>query len=312
MKYKTHWVITFSLGLAIYSLCAASTAPLAGNTAESNLVLPPDSLSDAIDQIKANMVLVNGGTYTMGNKSPDHEFDNDENEKPAHIVSVGSFYISKYDVTVRDFELFVKETGFKTEAEKFGFSALRGDDNQIKQYGLNWRYNGNGKKLEENQKNFPVLFISWNDAVEYCRWISLKTGKKFRLPTEAEWEYAARGGDKSKGLKYAGSINLDEVAWTGDNSGGTVHPVGQKLPNELGLYDMSGLVYQWVNDWDFGGYYAISPKDNPKGAEKGQYRVIRGGSWNRPGATFHRISLRHSRFPEMSNGNCGFRLAMNL
>ncbi len=270
-------------------------------------------VTGTMSSILDNMVLIEGGTYTMGSKVKEHQFENDENEKPAHDVTLNSFYLSKYDVTMKDFELFINETGYKTEAERFGYSALRGDDNQLRIYGLNWKCNGQGKPVTtEAEKQQPVVFVTWNDAIAYCTWLSKKTGKKFRLPTEAEWEYAARGGNKGRGYKYPGSDSLDLVAWTGDNSGKMLHPVGGKAPNELGLYDMCGLVYQWCSDWDFGLYYEISPIKDPQGPDCGSYKIIRGGAWNRPSDTFHRISLRHSRFPEMSNCNCGFRVAEDL
>ena len=257
----------------------------------------------------ANMVLVEGGEFSMGSADDVWHADNGANEKPVHQVTLYDFYISKYDVTVKDFEIFVNETGYKTEAERCGYSSLGPMDNLQKVYGLTWRCNGQGKVLAKKEKLQPVVFVTWNDANEYCKWLSQKTGRKFRLPTEAEWEYAARGGKQSKGYSYPGGNDIDSVAWTGDNSGKTIHPVGQKKPNELGLYDMCGNVYQWISDWDSGIYYSISPPVNPKGPECGTEHIIRGGAWNRPGAAFHRMTLRHSRTPETSNFNCGFRIA---
>jgi formylglycine-generating enzyme required for sulfatase activity len=270
-----------------------------------------DSVNKILEEIQSNMVLVDGGKYTMGNKVHEHQFIDDENEKPAHDVILSSFYICKYDVTVKEFEAFVEETGYQTSAEKFGFSAIKGDDNQFKRYGLTWRCNVAGKLLNENEKHQPVVFVSWYDAIAFVRWLKLKTGQKFRLPTEAEWEYSATGGKKSKGYKYSGSNVFDSIGWSGDNSGGIIHAVGQKLPNELGLYDMCGLEYQWLSDWAYGLYYYISPLNDPKGPTTGGVRIIRGGAWNRPNAMFQRITLRHARFPESSTSNCGFRLAMD-
>ena len=306
-------IVFLLFSLNIHCLCAQTNPAMSSPKSETKQISGKysDSLKIWIDRTLSNMVLVDKGTYTMGNKSETHDFD-DESERPAHSVTVNSFYISKYDVTVRDFEMFVNETGYKTEAEKFGFSILGTIDKGIRTYKINWKCNSKGQPLKENEKDQPVLYVSFNDAVEYCRWLSSKSGKKFRLPTEAEWEFAARGGIKSKGYKYAGSDDLNSVAWTGDNSNGAVHPVGQKAPNELGLYDMNGLVYQWCSDWDFGGYYSISPSDNPKGPSGGSLRVIRGGAWNRKDADFQRISLRHSRHSFESNNNCGFRLVSDL
>ena len=131
------------------------------------------------------------------------------------------------------------------------------------------------------------------------------TGLNFKLPTEAQWEYAARGGNLSKGYKYSGSNNLGEVGWYGSNSGNCTHRVGEKQPNELGLYDMSGNVWEWCEDWS-GGYIVTSQRD-PLGAASGSNRVDRGGSWGNE-ARYCRVSYRDSGTPGDRYGNLGFRL----
>ena len=133
------------------------------------------------------------------------------------------------------------------------------------------------------------------------------TGKNFRLPTEAEWEYAARGGQKSRGYKYAGSNALSDVAWYTDNSGSKTHPVKQKQANELGLYDMSGNVWEWCQDWS--GSYSSNAQTNPTGPSSGSDRVIRGGSWN-GSASYCRVADRYSNSPGNRNGNLGFRVVL--
>ncbi|MCD8539034.1 MAG: formylglycine-generating enzyme family protein [Leadbetterella sp.] len=155
----------------------------------------------------------------------------------------------------------------------------------------------------------PIANISWTEAVAYCSWLSRKTGKKYRLPTEAEWEYAAKGGKKSKGYKYSGSQWLDSVGWFNTNCGGKTHPVAQKKPNELGLYDMSGNVVEWCQDWF--GPYSPSPQSDPQGPGEGSNRVQRGGSWSVT-PQLCSVSIRFIRVPALRNSNVGFRLARSL
>ena len=129
--------------------------------------------------------------------------------------------------------------------------------------------------------SLPVEFIKWRECQEFIFKLNILTGQKFRLPTEAEWEYAARGGNKSKGYQYSGSNDIDAVAWYGDNSGTKTHEVATKLPNELGIYDMSGNVWEWCQDWYNSKYFNNSPSKNPTGPLKGSRRVCRGGSWRK-------------------------------
>ena len=155
-------------------------------------------------------------------------------------------------------------------------------------------------------KKLPVEQVSWDDCQTFIRKLNQMTGKHFRLPTEAEWEYAARGGNKSRGYKYAGGDNLGSVAWYTDNSGNKTHEVGKKQPNELGLYDMSGNVREWCQDWK--GGYRSSSQTNPTGPSSGSYRVNRGGDWiNR--ARYCRVSYRSYITPDNRNSLLGLRLA---
>lgn len=140
----------------------------------------------------------------------------------------------------------------------------------------------------------PVESVSWNDAQDFISRLNSRTGKRYRMPTEAEWEYAARSGGKRE--KYAGGNDVDAVAWYGSNSGSRTHPVGQKQPNGLGLYDMSGNVWEWCQDWYGGSYYNQSSRDNPGGPSSGSSRVIRGGGWvNAAGACARRIATGSTR-----------------
>ncbi len=257
-----------------------------------------------------NMVFVEGGTFMMGSN------DGEDHEKPVHKVTINSFYMGKYEVTVNEFKKFMDETGYKTDAEKQGYSYPYGVIPK-KKNGVTWRCNTQGCIYPLLECNYPVIYVSHHDAVNYCKWLSRKTGENYRLPTEAEWEYAARGGNKSRGYKYSGSDNPDEVAWYWDGTSegcepGLIplitHPVGQKKPNELELYDMSGNVCEWCNDWYDKNYYSNSPSSNPRGPIKGIYRVLRGGSLDAVYSVCS-VNFRESRSPRTNEYSIGFRVA---
>jgi formylglycine-generating enzyme required for sulfatase activity len=223
--------------------------------------------------VNIDMVAVKGGTFKMGCTSGQSDCDDDE--KPVHSVTVDDFYIGKYEVTQAQWK------------------AIMGS---------------NPSHFDDCGSNCPVKKVSWKKVQEFIKKLNQKTGKNYRLPTEAEWEYAARGGSKSKGYKYAGSNSIGTVAWYNDNSGSETHPVGQKQPNELGLYDMSGNVYEWCSDWY--GDYSSSSQTNPKGPSSGSNRVLRGGSWYY-NARYCRVASRDSRIPNFSDYNrFGFRLVL--
>lgn len=242
------------------------------------------------------MVSVEGGTFMMGSNE-------NNGENPIHEVTLKSFYIGKYPITVEEFEKFIIATGYQTDAEKEGYDVLT--DKWEMRDGINWSYNVQGKKRENEEKNHPVIHISWNDADAYAKWAG------GRLPTEAEWEFAARGGNKSKGYKYSGSDNIDDVAWYWNNSGKTTHPVGTKKPNELGIYDMSGNVSEWCNDWYDNEYYNNSPSKNPKGPESETFRVLRGGSWADLDSNC-RSTERHHYLPGEKENYFGARIVMDI
>ena len=193
-----------------------------------------------VGNVSYKMVYVQGGTFIMGATS-EQGGDAWDEEKPAHQVTLSSYSIGQTEVTQALWEAVMGNNP----------SFFKGD-------------------------NLPVERVSWDDCQEFVRKLNRLTGKNFRLPTEAEWEYAARGGSKSRGYKYSGSNTLGNVAWYDDNSGSTTHPVGTKSSNELNLYDMSGNVYEWCNDWY--GDYSGAPQANPTGPNGGKYHVERGGS----------------------------------
>lgn len=225
-----------------------------------------------INGVQFKMVRVEGGEFMMGATAEQGD-DAWDNEKPKHKVSLDSFYIGETQVT------------------QALWKAVMGNNPS------NWKGD-----------NLPVEDISWNDSQEFIRKINQLTGRTFALPTEAQWEYAARGGKNSKGYKYAGSNNLSEVAWFGDVR---TYPVAQKKPNELGLYDMSGNVWEWCNDWYDSGYYQSSPQHNPQGPISGDRRVMRGGCWL-DFALYCRVSHRINCDPDYHGNSRGIRLFLSV
>ena len=220
---------------------------------------------------EVDMVFVEGGQFFMGCTQEQHD-DCGFDEVPTHLVVLDNFYISKYEVT------------------QALWKAVMGN---------------NPSKVKGD--SLPVTRVSWLDARAFTIKLSKLTGKKYRLPTESEWEYAARGGRYSRGYKFSGSDNIDDVAWYRRNSKKTPHPVGRKDPNELGIYDMSGNVLEWCQDWY--GSYNSSAQTNPQGPSSGSYRVYRGGSWY-GGAGNCRSSDRYYDDPTIRSFNLGLRLAL--
>ncbi|MFZ4522664.1 MAG: SUMF1/EgtB/PvdO family nonheme iron enzyme [Bacteroidales bacterium] len=249
------------------------------------------------------MIHVEGGSFMMGNNAGSAD------EKPAHNITLNSFFLGKYEVTNSEFKKFVDATGYITDAEQPDTVKLK---HGLPPRGINngtWKMYSTGKPVPAADSMNPVANISWNDAVAYCEWLGKETGKKFRLPTEAEWEYAAKGGAKSKNYKYVGGNNLGEVAWYLENSDKRSHTIGKKLPNELDIYDMAGNIREWCSDYYGETYYKISPAENPAGPDRGSHRCIRGGSWGSEEGRM-RISYRNNEFPYNSALGFGFRLAI--
>ena len=271
----------------------------------STVVPGPGTVEADADLRQYNMVRVRGGTFTMG-CTTEQGSDCESDEKPVHQVTVSDFYIGKYEVTVNEFKAFVEATGYRTLAERAGNSPICTGTIWEERADVNWRYRADGSQRPASEGNHPVLRVGWYDARKYCEWLSGMTGKTYRLPTEAEWEYAARGGLQSRGYKYAGSNSLDEVAWYSGNSGAQTQPVGRKKANELGLYDMSGNVWEWCEDWY--GTYGSTAQSNPKGSSSGSHRVVRGGSWD-DFAGYGRVAYRLHDLPAYRYISLGFRAA---
>ena len=257
-----------------------------------------------------DMAFVPGGRYTMGWKNSQADGNRIESAQPVHEVQLGDFYLGRYPLTVTEFATFVADSGYQTDAERGGGSYVRSGSAWGKKTGVNWRFGANGVLLPEEEKNYPVIHVSWKDAQAYCAWLSQQTGHAYRLPSEAEWEYAARGGEQSRGFLYSGSNQLDEVGWYKGNSGGSTHAVGQKAANELGVYDMSGLVWEWCEDvWH--SNYQGAPTDGRAWTTGGKdaRRVVRGGSWS-SGYAHCRLSNRVRDYTAVYRySDVGFRLA---
>jgi formylglycine-generating enzyme required for sulfatase activity len=225
----------------------------------------------SVNGVSFTMIRIEGGTFMMG-ATTEQKSEAYGSEKPKHQVTLSSFYIGKYEVTQ---EL---------------WQAVMGNNPSY--------FKGANKPVEQ---------VSWDDCQEFICKLNNLTNAHFRLLTEAEWEYAARSGKQNQGYKYAGSNILSSVAWYNDNSSSETHPVGQKQPNELGLYDMSGNVCEWCQDWF--GNYSSSSQTNPTGPNSGSNRVNRGGSWSLI-AGLCRSSHRNNCTPSYRNSDLGFRLAL--
>ncbi len=245
------------------------------------------------------MIRVEGGTFMMGSKDDNRIAENDEQKQ--HEVKVNSFEINKLEVTVWEWKDYCQKTKKKLPQKP------------------SWGWND----------NYPITNVTWNDAVAYCNWLSKLDGLKpaytiagpnfvcdytangYRLPTEAEWEFAAKGGAKSKGSVFAGANNSSDIAWFIKNSERRPHAVGTKLPNELGIYDFSGNVWEWCGDWYNKDYYKSEDGNNPKGPLRGEKKSVRGGSWDSQ-ENYLRTSNRISTSPDKTNEFYGFRLARTI
>ncbi len=271
---KRHLIFSLLILLSIMLYAQEPLVMMPGETPSDHAISQnsiEQNKSNVESDINIEMVYVEGGTFTMGCTS-EQGGDCYNDEKSTHQVTISSFYIGKYEVTQAQWkEIMGSNPG-----------SFKGD-------------------------NLPVENVSWNDVQEFIRKLNAKTGKTYRLPTEAEWEFAARGGNQSRHYQYSGSNTLGDVAWYYDNSGSKTHAVGSKRPNELGIYDMSGNVWEWCSDWY--GDYSSGSQTNPKGPNSGSSRMYRGGSWY-GSAEFCRVANRGYYDPDFRYCSIGFRLVL--
>ncbi len=255
------------------SLTSSTSSSSANTLSSSGFSLSGNALTIPVKNgINIEMVKVEAGSFDMG-ATP--EMENPwEDEKPVHRVTLtNNYYVGKYEITQALWQAVMGSNP----------SHFKGDA-------------------------LPVEQVSWKDCQKFITKLNRLTGKNFRLPTEAEWEYAARGGNKSRGYRYSGSNTIDDVAWYENDALSQTHPVGTKQPNELEIYDMTGNVMEWCQDWY--GSYSSSPQVNPTGAASGSYRVVRGGGWS-DSARGCRTSDRNLTSPGGRFSNLGLRLVLS-
>lgn len=291
-----------------------------------SLFAEDQSGTEYIDPVTGmEFIFIKGKCFKMGDIFGDGDID----EMPVHDVCVDDFFIGKCEVTNMQFRKFIVETGYKTDAEKLGkgyaISNEGADDRSLKK-GVNWKHPLWPSDKIAAKMDHPVVQVSWYDIQKFISWLNKKTNKKFRLPTEAEWEFCARSGGKHVEYSWGNGNPSGNIAdktikkfrkyknwqiWEKYNDGYVyTSPIGKFKPNELGIYDMAGNVSEWCNDLYGGNYYEKSIKDNPKGTQKSVERVIRGGSWNfKP--HFLRCANRIAIFPNTWSYYIGFRLVMD-
>jgi formylglycine-generating enzyme required for sulfatase activity len=268
---------------------------------------PPDPV---VNKQGMKLVLIPAGKFSMG--SPDTDPVARANEKPPHQVTISHpFYLGAYEVTVGQFRAFVEQTGYRTDAESDGKGGYIYNDQRkskdqqtiVSDPRLNWRHPGYPREQTDDE---PVVQVSWNDAMAFCRWLSGQEGVVYRLPTEAEWEYACRAGTSTLWSSGNSSTQLESYAWTPNSGSPTTHPVGSKQPNPFGVFDMHGNVWEWC--LDYVGPYQSAPEQDPLGPSAGVERVLRGGAWDRKNIRRTKSAYRISAEPSYRNYTYGFRV----
>jgi formylglycine-generating enzyme required for sulfatase activity len=284
MKKTNYLRFTFAVMMAGAAMFAL------GSCSKDDPVNLKTNLRFTAGSVTFELIYVEGGSFTVG-ATPEQGDDAQDREKPAHVVTLtDDYYMGKFEVTQ---QLWQAVTGKSI------------NDQRNLANPSEWLY-GEGD-------NYPMYYISYEDCVSFCTALNtlvagqLPAGYEFRLSTEAQWEYAARGGKKSVHYKYSGSNDANAVAWYSDNSGSTTHEVGKKLPNELGIYDMSGNMWEWCKDRY--GDYNDGVQTNPQGPASGSFRVLRGGVWYL-NAQYCRIAIRNFNLPSYRSEYYGFRLAL--
>ncbi len=249
------------------------------------------------NSIGMKLVLIPAGEFGMGSSESAHE-----------VRITRPFYLGTYHVTRGQFRQFVAATDYKTDAEKGEKPGAWGLNSETRNGEFSLRYSWRNVGFEQTDEH-PVVCVSWNEAVAFCEWLRRKEGKTYRLPSEAEWEYACRAGTTTRWYSGDDEAGLHDVAWFEKNAGGMTHSVGEKKPNAWGLYDMHGNAWQWCADWNGSEYHAVSPTDDPKGPDSGSGRVHRGGGWN-SGAGWCQSASRWAYTPGYRSFPLGFRVAL--
>jgi formylglycine-generating enzyme required for sulfatase activity len=226
--------------------------------------------------LEIEFMFADGGTFLMG------VADTLSDPKSIHSVIISRFNISKTEITFMQYDRYCEATGKEKPSDN------------------GW---GRGKR--------PAINVSWDDAIGFCKWASNFTGTTIRLPYEAEWEFAARGGKKSHGSRFSGSNSIESVGWYRLNAGNQTHDVATKQANELGIYDLTGNVWEWCQDWYDVNYYKTAPTNNPKGPSIGTYRALRGGAWANSDA-YVLVGTRNSNPPDRRSTGIGFRVVQEL
>ncbi|MBL7188175.1 MAG: formylglycine-generating enzyme family protein [Phycisphaerae bacterium] len=263
--------------------CTKKEPPSAGNETTNEISSEshqPEQGKVITNSIGMKLVYIPAGSFMMG--SPSTEEGRFPSEGPQHEVGISKvFLLSQTEVTQGQYESVM-------DAQPWS-----------------------GRKNVQESANNPAANVSWDDAVEFCRKLSQQTGEKYRLPTEAEWEYACRAGTDTAYSFGDDEKDLAKYAWFRGNSDNQTQPVGQKAPNKWGLYDVHGNVCEWCSDWHAADYYSKSPESNPQGPDEGSYRVLRGGGWDNPPQSC-RSAYRHWGTPSYRSYGLGFRVARSF
>ncbi len=256
---------------------------------ETQNTLTTDQITNSLS---IKLVKIQGGSFMMGS-------DEYKSEQPIHQVKLADFYMGQTPITVAQYLAFAEAT-----QSNYPQWLEKGSEYHLSE-GTNDRYS----RFEHiSHPESPIVGVSWENATAFCEWLSRESGHKYQLPSEAQWEYAARGGQKSKGLRYAGSNKLKEVGWYNQNSHNGFHQVGQKLPNELDLFDMSGNVWEWCGDHWHDNYEGAPVDGSVWQKEKENSHVVRGGSWDFNGYDC-RVSFRNGVSHNYRDGSIGFRVS---
>jgi formylglycine-generating enzyme required for sulfatase activity len=270
---KIYFIIFALVFIFKYNFTKAQTLQKDSTNIDDDSIFSQGSLIE-----KYNLIFIDGGGFMMGCDNPDL-LQCHQNEQPKHHVAVKSFYLGKYELSIKHFKEFIDETNYETDVSKVKKMKLYNGKDYEDFKDISFKHRPDGKERSSIEYHYPVIFISHNDATEFCKWVSKKTGKVFRLPTEAEWEYAAKGGLNRDSFTFSGSDSIEAVAYYKENGLNKPHPPGELVPNSLGLYDMSGNVWEWCSDYFSESYYSLSPENNPKGPLGGSRNTVRGGSY---------------------------------